>query len=77
METGRYQTTLQWAVQNEGKALTEKSPKKRCSDRNYPFQFFEKNHNKKSLAGRFQKKIKTAVKGTEHTVTTNTRKISH
>ena len=41
----------------------------------YPFHFFEKNHNKKSLEGRFQKYIQTAVNGTEHIVTTDTGKI--
>ena len=35
---------------NEG----PKSPKKKSSVR-YPFKFVEKNHNKKSLEGRFQK----------------------
>ena len=60
----------------EEKAQAEKSPKKN-SVGNYPFQFFEKNHNKKSLEGRFQKHLKTAVKGTEHTVTTDTGKIIH
>ena len=47
---------------NEG----PKSPKKKSSVR-YPFQFEEKNHNKKSLEGRFQKKIQTAIDGTENT----------
>ena len=32
-----------------------------------------KNH----LEGRFQKKLQTAVSGTEHTVTTDTGKVSH
>ena len=61
----------------EEKAQAEKSPKKKNSVGNYPFQFFEKNHNKKSLEGRFQKHLQTAVKGTEHTVTTDTGKIIH
>ena len=54
---------------NEG----PKSPKKKSSVR-YPFQFVEKNHNKKSLGGRFQKKIQTAIDGTENTVRTDTGK---
>ena len=58
----------------EEKAQAEKSPKTKNSVSNYPFQFFEKNHNKKSLEGRFQKHLQTAVKGTEHTVTTDTGK---
>ena len=57
---------------NEG----PKSPKKKSSVR-YPFQFVEKNHNKKSLEGRFQKKIQTAIDGTENTVKTDTGKIIH
>ena len=59
------------------KSQAEKPPKKKISVSDYPFQFFEKNHNKKSLDGRFQKYLQTAVKGTEHTVTTDTRKIIH
>ena len=55
---------------NEG----PKSPKKKSSVR-YPFQFVEKNHNKKSLEGRFQKKIQTAINGTKNTVKTGTGKI--
>ena len=43
----------------------------------YPFNFVEKNHNRKSLEGRFQKKIQTAESGTEHTVTTESGKLIH
>ena len=57
---------------NEG----PKSPKKKNSV-SYPFKFVEKNHNKKSLEGRFQKKIQTAIDGTENTVKTDTGKIIH
>ena len=57
---------------NEG----PKSPKKKSSVR-YPFKFVEKNHNKKSLEERFQKKIQTAIDGTENTVKTDTGKIIH
>ena len=42
----------------EEKAQTEKSPKEKNSVGKYPCKFFEKNHNKKSLEGRFQKKYK-------------------
>ena len=56
------------------KTLVEKSPKKRRSVINYPFPFFEKNHNKNELESRFQKHLQTAVKGTEHTVITDTGK---
>ena len=45
----------------------QKSPKKKNSVR-YSFCFVGKNHNKKSLEGRFQKKIQTAIDGTENTV---------
>ena len=41
----------------------------------YPFKLWEKNHNKKSLEGKFQKKKQTAISGTENTVKTNTGKI--
>ena len=64
-------------TKSEEKAQTKKSPKKKNSVGKYPFQFFEKNHNEKSLEGRFQKNIQTAVNGTEHTVTTDTVKIVH
>ena len=51
-----------------------KSPKKKTSVR-YPFSFVETNHNKKSLGGRFQNKIQTAISGTENTVKTDTGKV--
>ena len=51
-----------------------KSPKKKNSVR-YPFSLVEKNHNKKSLEGRFQNKIQTAISGTENTVKTDTGKV--
>ena len=38
--------------------------------------FEKKNHNKKSLEGKFQKKIQTAISGTENTVKTDTEKPS-
>ena len=41
-----------------------KSPKKENSVR-YPFYFVEKNYNERSLEGKFQNKIQTAVSGTE------------
>ena len=58
-------------TKNEEKQMGEniKSPKKKDSVR-YPFSFVEKNYNKKSLEGRFQNKIKTAIGGTESTVET-------
>ena len=60
----------------EEKQTTEgaKSPKKKKSV-SYPFQFVEKNHNKKSLEGKFQNKIQTAISGTGNTVKTDTGKI--
>ena len=64
-------------TKTEEKAMTEKSPKKKNSVGKYPFQFIEKNHNRKSLEGRFQRKLQTAVSGTEHTVTTDTEKVIH
>ena len=58
-------------------AQENKSPRKRQPVRQFPFQFFEKNHNKKSMESRFQNKIQTAIKGTENTVTTDTGKLIH
>ena len=55
---------------NEG----PKSPKKKNSVR-YPIYFVEKNYNKKSLEGRFQKKIQKAISETENTMKTDTAKI--
>ena len=55
----------------------EKSPKKKNSVGKNPFQFFETNHNRKSLEGRFQRQLQTAVSGTGHTVTTDTGKVIH
>ena len=51
-----------------------KSPKKKNSVR-CPFSFVEKNHNKKSLEGRFQNKIQTAISGTENTLKADTGKV--
>ena len=60
----------------EEKNLMEgpKSLKKKNSIR-YPFEFQEKNHNKEPLERKFQKKIQTAVSGTENTVKKDTGKI--
>ena len=62
-------------TKTEEKHLTDgpKSPKKRNSVR-YPFQFVEKNYNKKSLEGKFQSKVQTAIRGTESTIKTITGK---
>ena len=54
---------------NEG----PKSPKKKISVCD-PFEFVEKNHNKKSLEGRIQTNIQTAIDGTEKTVKNRYRK---
>ena len=62
-------------TKTEEKAVDK--PKKKNSVSEYPFNFVEKNHNRKSLEGRFQKKIQTAVSGTEHTVTTESGKLIH
>ena len=53
----------------------DKPKKNKVSE--YPFKFVEKNHNKKSFDGRFQKKIQTAVSGTDHTVTIESGKLIH
>ena len=52
-------------------------PKKKNSASEYPFEFVGTNHNRKSLEWRFQKKIQTAVCGTDHTVTTESGKLIH
>ena len=57
--------------------MNEKSLKTKNSVSEYPFNFFETNHNRKSLEGRFEKKLQTAISGTEHTVTTVTGKVLH
>ena len=62
-------------TKTEEKAVDK--PKKKNSVSEYPFNFVEMNHNRKSLEGRFQKKIQTAVSGTEHTVTTESGKLVH
>ena len=61
-------------TKSDEKAMTQKSPKKKCSVSKYPFKFFENNHNTKSLDGKFQRKLQTAKSRTEHTVTTETGK---
>ena len=63
-------------TKTEEKQLADgpKSPKKRNSVK-YHFYFAEKNYNKKSLEGKFQNKIQTAVSGTESTKKTHTGKI--
>ena len=60
----------------EEKAVDEQ-PKKKKSVSEYPFKLVEKNNNRKSLEGKFQKKIQTVVNGTEHTVTTESGKVIH
>ena len=62
---------------NGRRSPCRKVTEKRSSVSNYPFQFFENNHNKKSLEGNFQKHLQTSVRGTEHTVTTDIGKIIH
>ena len=52
-------------------------PKMEISVSEYPFKFVAKNFNKKSLEGKFQKKIQTAVSGLEHTVAAESGKLLH
>ena len=61
-------------TEEEHLAERPKPPKKKNSVR-HPFYFVEKNHNKKSLEGKFQKKIQTAISGTESTIKTDSGKI--
>ena len=58
------------------KKTVDQQPKKNSVSQ-YPFNFVEKNYNRKSLEGKFQKKIQTAISGTEHTVTTESGKLIH
>ena len=62
-------------TKNEEKQMDEnvKSPEKKNSVR-CPFSFVEKKYYTKSLEGRFQTKIQTAIGGTESTVKTDTAK---
>ena len=60
----------------EEKAV-DKQPKKKNSVSEFPFKFVEKNYNRKSLEGKFQTKIQTAISGTEHTITTDCGKVIH
>ena len=78
MRTGTSHTTLLWHEPKKRRNLAEgpKSPKKKDSVR-YPFYFVEKNHNKKSLEGKFQKKIQTAISGNESNRKTDTGKINN
>ena len=43
----------------------------------YPFNFVENDCYRKSLERRLQKKVLTAIDGTENTVITDTRKVKH
>ena len=63
-------------TKTEEKKPTEglESPKKINSVR-YPFYFAEKNYSKKSLEGKFQNKLQTAVSMAKSTVKTDTGKI--
>ena len=63
-------------TKNEEKAV-DKQLKNKNSVSKYPFKFVEKHYNRTSLEGKFQKKIQTAVSGTEHTVTTESGKVIH
>ena len=47
-------------IKAEGKAV-DKQPKKKNSVSEYPFKIVEKNYNRKSLEGKFQKKVQNAV----------------
>ena len=60
----------------EEKAV-DKQPKKKNSLGEFPFKFVEKNYNRKSLEGKFQTKIQTAISGTEHTITTDCGRVIH
>ena len=64
------------SVKAEEKAV-DKHLKKKNSVSEYPFKFVEKNYNRKSLEGKFQTKIQTAVSGTEHTISTESGKVIH
>ena len=57
-------------------ASDSKLPKKRNPAR-YPIKFVEKRHNRKSLEGRFQSKIQTALSGNKNSVKTDTGKTIH
>ena len=76
MKTGCHKIPSHAKTKAEEKEV-DKLPKKKNSVSEYPFKFVEKNYKRKSLEGKFQKKIQTAVNGTEHTVTTESGIIIH
>ena len=55
--------------------MKDQSQRKRKNSVGYPFCFVEKNYNKTSLEGRFQKKIQKAISGNESTAKTETGNI--
>ena len=57
-------------------ASASKSPRKKIPVGS-PFNFVEKKHDRKSIEGRFESKIQTAISGTGNTVKTDTGKIIH
>ena len=54
---------------------TDRSHRKRKIRLDTLFNLLKKNYNKKSLEGKFQNKIETAISGTESTIKTDTGKI--
>ena len=76
-EEGDVTKYLVMAKTKAEETAVDKQPKKKHSVSEYPSKFVEKNYNRKSLEGKFQKKIQTAVSGTEHTETTESGRITH
>ena len=60
----------------EEKAV-DKQPKKKNSVSEFAFKIVEKNYNRKSLEGKFQTKIQTAISGIGQTITTDCGKVIH
>ena len=73
-EEGEVTNYLVMAETKAKEKAMDKQPKMKNSVSKYPFIFAEKNYNRKSLERKFQKKIQTAVSGTDHTVTTESEK---
>ena len=75
--------TLQVYSFNNGKGgydqLIMKTPRKLKCDvsNNFPYKFLEKRQTKNKFESEYQTKPQTAVAGTKHTITTDTKKVIH
>ena len=61
-------------TKNEEKQTSDNTKSRKKLSVRYPFSFVEKNYDKKSLEGKFQNTIQTAISGIKSTVKTDTGK---